>query len=92
MATSQENYQDFVHFFLDYGGKLEATVRGTKYRRSPLPQGGLEIPVTLLIFKGDSSDDVYSKMQELVANNYIEPEKISVIDKKKDDSDIELLL
>ena len=31
-------------------------------------------------------------MQEIVANNYIEPEKISVIDKKKDDSDIELLL
>ena len=82
----------FCNFFLDYGGKLEVTVRCTKYRRSPLPQGGLEIPVTLLIFKGDSSDDVYSNMQELVANNYIEPEKISVIDKKKDDSDIELLL
>ena len=81
----------FCKFFLDYGGKLEATVRCAKYRRSP-PQGGLEIPVTLLIFKDDSSDDVYSKMQELVANNYIEPEKIPVIDKKKDDSDIELLL
>ena len=53
----------FCTFFLDYGGKLEATVRCTKYRRSPLPQGGLEIPVTLLIFKGDSSDDVYSRMQ-----------------------------
>ena len=30
----------FCKFFLDYGGKLEATVRCTKYRRSPLPQGG----------------------------------------------------
>ena len=72
--------------------KLEATIRCTKYRRSPLPQGGLEIPVTSLIFEGDSTENVYSKMQELVANNYIDPEKISVIDKKKDDSDIELLL
>ena len=63
-------YKRFCNFFLDYGGKLEAIVRCTKYRRSP-PQGGLGIPVTLLIFKGDSSDDVYSKMQELVANKYI---------------------
>ena len=77
----------FCKFFIDYGGKPEAIVRCTKFRRSPL----LEIPVTLLIFKGDSSDNVYSKMQEFVANNYIEPENISLTDKKKDDLDIELL-
>ena len=40
----------FCHFYINYGGTIEARVRETKYRPSPIPSGGLEIPV-LLIFK-----------------------------------------
>ena len=37
----------FCQFFYDYGGELPAVVRDPKYRRSPIPQEGLEIPITL---------------------------------------------
>ena len=36
----------FCKFFCDYGGELSAVVRDPKYRRSLIPQGGLEIPIT----------------------------------------------
>ena len=38
----------FCHYFLNYGGKLEARVCYTKYRLTPIDD--LEIPI-LLIFK-----------------------------------------
>ena len=44
----------FFKFFCDYGGELSAVVRDPKYRRSPIPQGGLEIPITLKVFKRDT--------------------------------------
>ena len=34
-------------YFLEYNGKLDATVRSTKFHWSPLPQGGLEISIKL---------------------------------------------
>ena len=76
----------FTKFFLDYGGLLTANVKATKFRQSPLPQGGLEIPIKLAIGKGEASDDVFEKMKDFVDNNYIEPEKVSVIQSKKDDN------
>ena len=51
----------FWKFFCDYGGELSAVVRDPKYRRSPIPQGGLEIPITLKVFKGDTPDNVFKK-------------------------------
>ena len=35
----------FCHYFINYGGKLEAHVTCSKYRPSPIPSGGLEIPI-----------------------------------------------
>ena len=39
------------HYFVNYGGAIEAKVRETKYRPSPIPSGGLEIPILLIIKK-----------------------------------------
>ena len=41
----------FCHYFLSYGGSLEARVRDIKPRRSPIPRGGLEIPIILIVKK-----------------------------------------
>ena len=54
------------------------------------PQGRLEIPIKLAIGKGEASDDVFEKMKDFADNNYIEPEKVSLIKSKKDD-DVDLL-
>ena len=45
----------FSKFFLEYGGNMKASVRDIKFRRSPLPQGGLEIPITLTILRNNAS-------------------------------------
>ena len=37
------------YFFVKHGGLLRGNVSDIKYRRSPLPQGGLEIPITLSV-------------------------------------------
>ena len=36
-------------FLLDRGARIEATLRSIQYRRSPLVQGGLEIPCTVKV-------------------------------------------
>ena len=36
-------------FILDRGAKIEVKLRETHYRRSPVVQGGLEIPCDLVI-------------------------------------------
>lgn len=66
----------FCKFYLEYNGVINATVRMTKFRRSPLPQGGLEIPIKLCVGKGDSSNEVFRKMKGFMLENYLEPEKI----------------
>ena len=43
-------------------------------RRSPLPQGGLEIPVTLMVAQGNT---IFSKMKELVTEYYTWTRKYS---------------
>ena len=45
----------FCKFFLDYGGQIHATVTSSKFRRSPLPQGGLSS------MRADTSDEVFLK-------------------------------
>ena len=67
----------FCKFFCDYGGELSGAVRDPKYRRSPIPQGGLEIPIILKVFKVDTPDNVFIKMGEFLERFYVEPNKIS---------------
>ena len=74
----------FCKFYIDYGGKLEATVTSVDFRRSQLPQGGLEIPIKFSVVKGDVSDVVFQKMREYITSYYIEPDQISVINEDSD--------
>ena len=57
----------FCRYFLNYGGLLEGRVRYVRYRRSPIPRGGLEIPSTIVVF---------IKMKEIILEYYTEPENI----------------
>ena len=79
----------FCHYFINYGGKLEARVRCTKYRPSAFPLGGLEIPILLIIKKGDSTQEIFEKMESFVKSYYLEPDKIvaEAKDKNSDNSD-----
>ena len=65
----------FCKFFCDYG-ELSAIVRDPKYRGSPIPQGGLGIPMALKVFKGDTPNNVFKKMGEFLERFYVEPDKI----------------
>ena len=53
-------------------------VRLTKFQRSPLPQGGLEILINLIVKQGDVSKD-NGKMEKLISTVYMEPENIPII-------------
>ena len=66
----------FCKFFCDYGGELSTVVRDPKCQRSPILQGGLEIPITLKVFKGDTRDNVFKKMGGFLERFYVEPDKI----------------
>ena len=82
----------FCYYSINYGGTLEARVRDVKYRRSPIPSGGLEIPITLLVKRETADGDIFRKMKELVEAYYIEPEKTSsssTIGIAEDDDDME---
>ena len=67
----------FCHYFLNYGGALEGCLRDVKYRPSPIPNGGLEIPILLIVKKGASGDSVFEKMKQLVYEYYVEPDKMT---------------
>lgn len=80
----------FCLYFTKYGGILSATVRQTKFRRSPLPQGGLEIPITLYIQRGESDDRIYNQMRGFAQEYYMEPEKIPIKEEHQEVDDIDL--
>ena len=52
----------FCHYFVNYRGFIEARVRESKYRPSPIPNSGLEIPITFIIKKGNCTRKVFEKM------------------------------
>ena len=66
-------------------------MRDPKYRRSPNPQGGLEISITLKVFKGDTPDNVFKKMGEFLERFYVEPDKILPIESLASDDEGEVL-
>ena len=85
----------FCHYFLSYGGSLEARVRDIKPRRSPIPRGGLEIPIILILKKESADNKVFAKMKGLVEEYYVEPESItkslaqSNVESRVDEIDLE---
>lgn len=71
---------------------MTAIVRASKFRRSPLPQGGLEIPITLMVSQGDTTSQIFSKMKGLVAEYYMEPENIPAEITVEDDEEDSFLI
>ena len=63
-------------FFLDRGAIVSATVRSINIRRSPLFQGGLEIPcfVSVTFSKTVKGHELMDRYKLLVTRLYIEPE------------------
>ena len=69
---------------------MEACVTCTKYSPSSIPSGGLEIPILLIAKKGDSTEEIFEKMEDLLRSYYVEPDKIVVEKKDKEiDFDVE---
>ena len=64
----------FCHCFMDYGGLLEARVRDTVCRISPIRNKGLEIPVKLIVKKGSRNSGVFRKMKHFLEEYYMKPE------------------
>lgn len=83
MVMFSEGFQTFA-FFTVFGGVLPAGVRGTKFRRSPLPHGGLKRSITLYVIKTESSDKIFIQMKNFVEVHYLEPEKILIKDEYQD--------
>ena len=52
-----------------------ARIRESKYRPSPMPNGGLEIPLLSLLKKVTVPEKFLKKMKKKVKELYIEPEK-----------------
>ena len=84
-ATSLAIYQEKYLAFLDISWITEARIRETKCHISPIPNRGLEIPVTLVVKKGTPSGEVFSQMKDFLEEYYIEPELF--VKKKASDSE-----
>ena len=67
----------YTRFIISRGGNVKVTVVDSKYRRSPLMQGGLEILVTVCIEIHCTSKNVsvLERYKKLVNKNYKEPKK-----------------
>ena len=79
----------FIYFFKKRGGVSHAHIQTTKYRPSPIPEGGLEIPL-MVTFKYENEDKL-SKMKTFADENYDDiVEEITVDDSDKDECKIVL--
>ena len=76
-----------VFFFLkEENGRIEGTVHSKKYRPSPIPAGGLEIPL-MLTFKS-TRFVTHQKMKDFMTSLYsyeYEPQEINSKDEENDD-------
>ena len=76
----------YKRFLVSRGGNVKVTIVDSKYRRSPLIQGGLEIPVTVCIEIDSTSKNVsvLERYKKLVNENYKEPNNGNFDDCTKD--------
>ena len=65
----------FTYYIIIHGGRVSCQVMDVHHRRSPLVQGGLEIPirVTVTMDLGESNVQVMKKYEDLVNEHYKEP-------------------
>ena len=64
-----------TRFIIHYGATVTVRVISTNHRRSPLVQGGLEIPVEVSVMMNSSETNsvALTKYEELVKGSYKEP-------------------
>ena len=76
----------YTRFLISRGGNVKVTVVDSKYRRSPLIQGSLEIPVSVCIEIDFTSKNisVMERYKKLVNENYKEPNNGNFDDCTKD--------
>lgn len=91
IKTCQENGRIVGHlpmeisritkYLIDRGARIDAKLSETHYRRSPLVQGGLEIPCTLIIRMPGTvkSNELIKKYLELFEARYEEPQEVIVL-------------
>ena len=86
IRTTATQFSRFTRFIILHGATVKVKVSDTKYRRSPLIQGGLEIPVEVEVQMENSSENqqALSKYQTLVAENYHEPVNGKYVDATPD--------
>ena len=65
----------FTKFLLDCGATITASFSSTHYRRSPLAQGGLEVPcvVNAKLIGTKKNKKILTKYLEMVQTHYTEP-------------------
>ena len=60
---------------MDRGGRIVAKVHTPRYRRSPIPKGGLEIIVKITFTIDDEKKRYLERLRELIIGNYETPEE-----------------
>ena len=65
-----------IRLFLMRGGVVSVEIMDKNYRRSPLVQGGLEIPVKLIaeIDASEKNEAIMERLKQLISENYREPD------------------
>ena len=68
-------------FIVDRGGKCTLKIRGMHYRRSPLVQGGLEVPceVTITMIGSVVNHLLLTRYESLLNKLYIEPKDEEIV-------------
>lgn len=63
----------YTFFIINYGARVSVSVTDTHYRRSPLIQGGLEIPIQVTIKMDCSRSTHLNAYKSFVTKKYSEP-------------------
>ena len=61
----------FCYYFANWGGFMEARVQKSKYGASPIVNGGMETPITLIAKSGNSTKKVFDKMEKKGKKSFI---------------------
>ena len=71
----------YTYLIINHGGRVTCKVKNTQYQRSPLVQGGLEIPAEVTV-EMDTSEEISSALREyekLVGECYQEPGMVIIV-------------
>ena len=75
----------YVFYFLHEGGSVTGTVSNVHYRQSPIPEGGLEIPIQMTF--SHSSKPIIEKMKEFAERQTLKMEETFQMEEENNDTD-----